>query len=76
MEEKQFSEIGNYWNRKGENEIDLIALNDMEKRLIFHEVKRNKKRINIPLLERKSEEIIRKYPNYQIEYKALSLEDM
>ena len=76
MESKQFSEIGNYWNRKGEDEIDLIALNDMEKRLIFHEVKRNKKRINIHLLERKSEEIARRFPNYFIEYKALSLDDM
>ena len=76
IETKQFSEIGNYWDRKGENEIDLIALNDAEKKLIFHEIKRNKKRISIPLLEKKSEEIARKYQNYHIEYKALSLEDM
>jgi AAA+ ATPase superfamily predicted ATPase len=76
MESKQFSEIGNYWNRRGEDEIDIVALNDMDKKLIFCEVKRNKNRISIPLLEKKSEEIIRKYSNYHIEYKALSLEDM
>ena len=76
MESKQFSEIGNYWNRKGEDEIDIVALNDMGKKMIFCEVKRNKNRISIPLLEKKSEEIIRKYSNYHIEYKALSLNDM
>jgi AAA+ ATPase superfamily predicted ATPase len=76
MEAKQFSEIGNYWDKKGENEIDLIALNDMEKQLVFYEVKRNKKRISIPLLEKKSDEIVRRYPNYRIEYKTFSLEDM
>jgi AAA+ ATPase superfamily predicted ATPase len=76
MEAKHFSGIGNYWNKKGKDEIDLIALNDMEKRLVFYEVKRNKKRISIPLLEKKSEETVRRYPNYQIEYKAFSLEDM
>ena len=76
METKQFSEIGNYWNRKGEDEIDLIAVNDLEKKMIFYEVKRNKKRISIPLLEKKSEEIARKYSDYHIEYKAFSLEDM
>ena len=76
MEAKQFSEIGNYWNKRGEDEIDIVALNDMEKQLNFYEVKRNKKRISIPLLENKSKEIVRRYPNYQIEYKSFSLEDM
>ena len=76
IEAKQFSEIGNYWNKKGEDEIDLIALNDMEKRLVFYEVKRNKNRVSIPLLEQKSKEIVRKYSNYHVEYQGLSLEDM
>ena len=76
METKQFSEIGNYWNKKGEDEIDIVAVNEMEKRLLFCEVKRNKKRISIPVLEMKSKEIIRKYPNYHVEYKGFSLDDM
>ena len=75
-ETKQFSEIGNYWNSKGEDEIDIVALNDMDKRLVFYEVKRNKNRMSIPLLEKKSKEVVRKYPNYNIEYKAFSLDDI
>ncbi|MDR1169787.1 MAG: ATP-binding protein, partial [Prevotellaceae bacterium] len=65
-ESKRFSEIGNYWNKKGEDEIDIIALNEMEKQLCFYEVKRNKKRINIPLLEKKSGGITQKYPNFNV----------
>jgi len=76
IETKQFSEISSFWNRKGEDEIDLIAFNEMEKKMIFYEVKRNKKRISIPTLEKKATEIIRKYYDYCVEYKGLSLEDM
>jgi len=76
IEAKQFSDIGNYWDRKGENEIDIIAVNEMEKRLCFFEVKRNKKRISISELERKSKIIIKDYPSFSVEYSGLSLENM
>jgi len=48
----------------------------MEKQLFFYEVKRNKKRISIPELEKKSQSIIKDYHSFSIEYKGLSLEDM
>jgi len=76
IESKSFSEVGSYWDKKGENEIDIIALNEMEKQLAFYEVKRNKKRISIPELEKKSKNIIKDYHSFFIEYKGLSLEDM
>ena len=76
METKQFSEISNYWDRKGENEIDIITVNELEKQIIFYEVKRNKKRISIPLLKQKSKNIIRAFSGFSIEYKGVSMEDM
>lgn len=76
IETKAFSDIGSYWNRKGENEIDIIAINEMEKRLCFYEVKRNKNKISIPLLENKASEIVNKFPDYKIEYLGLSMEDL
>ncbi len=76
IESKQFSDIQSYWNRKGENEIDIVAVNDFEKRLVICEVKRNKSRISIPLLQNKAAEIVEKYADYEVEYRALSLEDM
>lgn len=75
-ESKAYSDVQSYWDRKGENEIDLIAVNDFEKRLLIGEVKRNKERINLHILENKATEIARKYADYQIEYKGFSLEDM
>jgi len=76
IEEKRFSDIGNYWDRKGENEVDIVAVNEMEKRLCFYEVKRNKKRINISALENKASEIVKKFPDYNVEYLGLSMEDL
>jgi len=76
IEAKQFSDIGNYWNRKGENEIDIIAVNEMEKLLCFYEIKRNKNKISLPLLENKASEIVKNFPDYNIKYTGLSLEDM
>lgn len=75
-ESKAYSDVQSYWDRKGENEINIIAVNDFEKRLLIGEVKRNKERINLHILENKATEIARKYADYQIEYKGFSLEDM
>ena len=76
METKQFSEISNYWDRKGINEIDIIAVNEMEKRIVFFEVKRNKKRISLPLIKQKTKNIMNHFSDYITEYTALSMEDM
>ena len=76
IETKQFSDIGSYWNRKGENEIDIIAVNEMKKQLCFYEVKRNKNKISLQLLENKSNEIVKKFPDYDVEYQGLSMEDL
>jgi AAA+ ATPase superfamily predicted ATPase len=76
IESNQFSEIGNYWNKKREDEIDIIAVNDYEKIINFYEIKRQKKRISLTVLEDKSEEIVKKYKDYTVEYKGVSLEDM
>ena len=75
-ETKQFSEIGNFWDRKGNNEIDIIAVNDIDKRIVFYEVKRNKKRISLPLLEQKAKNIMSGFSGHTAEYKGLSMDDM
>ncbi len=40
-----FSEAGNFWNRKGTLEVDLILLNKNEKIAYIFEIKRNRKKI-------------------------------
>lgn len=76
IDSKQFSDIQGYWNNKGENEIDIVAVNDYDRQIVFCEVKRNKKKISLPLLENKAIEIVKRYSKYAIQYKGLSLEDM
>lgn len=72
----QYSEIGCYWERGNQNEIDIVAINDLTRHVLIAEVKRNKHRISLPALMEKAIAISTKFNGYQIEYKALSLEDM
>ena len=56
--------------------IDLVAVNDMEKSMVIVEVKMNPKKINLELLKRKAEKLVSLRPDYSVEYKGLSLEDI
>lgn len=76
IESKQYSDIQGYWDSKGENEIDIVAINERDKRLEFYEVKRNPDKISLEVLKRKSFKIASKFPKYHVEYRGLSLKDM
>lgn len=67
---------GNYWDSKGENEIDLIALNEFEKSGIVAEVKRNYAKINYALLAQKVANLPKEFSAYRLEQKGFSLNDM
>lgn len=71
-----FSYIGSYWDSKGENEIDIIALNEMKKKALIAEVKLNKNRISLNILKKKSEKIRDFIKDYKIEFAAYGLEDV
>lgn len=73
---KQFSEIGTFWDKKNQNEIDIVAINEMEKRVLFAEVKLNKAKIDLTELREKSQVLDRYLTGYSKEFLALSLEDM
>jgi AAA+ ATPase superfamily predicted ATPase len=75
-EEETVSVIGSFWDKKGENEIDLIALNDFDKTAIVAEVKRNPKKISLHTLAMKTAAIQKQLANYKISLKALSLNDV
>jgi len=72
----EYSAIGNYWERGNQNEIDIVAINEDEKRMLIGEVKRNPKKIDLYKVEQKSLKLIAKYKKYSINYKGFSLEDM
>ena len=75
-EEERITNIGSYWDSKGENEIDLIALNDLDKTAIIAEVKRNPKKINLKLLQTKANTINKELSKYKTELRGLSIDDM
>lgn len=78
-ERDEYTRIGYWHDRKGENEIDIIAEDEVEQRLEIYEVKRQKKNIDLPLLSEKAGvymKSVKRYENYSVEVKGLSLEDL
>lgn len=72
----QYSQIGNYWEKGNKNEIDIVAVNEIEKTMLLVEVKINPQKISIQKLQEKSKKLIDKFPHYQVEFRGLSLEDL
>ncbi len=77
MERGEFTQVGNWWDRKGENEIDLIALNEFDHTGIIAEIKRNPNKINAVELRRKVDALPSSdFGKYQWQLQGLSMEDM
>ena len=76
LTEKVFSKIGSYWEKGNENEIDIVALNEYEKTAIIAEVKRNSKNINISTLQNKAINLVKQLPEYSVEYRGFSMNEM
>jgi hypothetical protein len=75
-ESERVTHIGKYWDKKGQNEIDLIALNKLDKKALVAEIKRNPEKINLKILEEKIKTIKKELSIYKVELKGFSMEDM
>ncbi len=78
-ESQQYTQIGQYWDRKGENEIDIVAINEIDGVADIFEVKKQRDRYNETLLKQKMETLLAACPElkkYNIHLGCLSLEDM
>ncbi len=75
-EKERVTEVGHWWDKSGENEIDLIAIEKLDKRVTIGEVKRNEKKISMQALEEKCANIRSHFRGYQVQFVALSLGDM
>jgi AAA+ ATPase superfamily predicted ATPase len=75
-ESQQFSSIGQYWQRNGENEIDLIAISDLDRTAIVGEVKLRAKNIDLGILKRKAQAIEKHLRGYTVRYTGFSLMDI
>ena len=78
-ESGEWTAVGQWWDKKGENEIDLIAVNELEDKIQFAEIKRNPKKIRLEKLREKAEVFLKnnaKYQKFFVSFKGLSLEDL
>lgn len=71
-----YNDIGSYWERGNQNEIDIVAVNDEKQTMLIAEIKRNPKKINLKGLEVKASKLMAKYKKYEYEFRGYSLEDV
>ena len=77
METGIYTQVGNWWDRKGLNEIDMIALNEFDHTALVAEIKRNPKKISMSELESKLNSLPKSdFGRYSFELKGLSIDDM
>ncbi len=79
IETGRYTNIGGFWNRKGLNEIDLIAVNELKKTAEIVEIKRNAANIDFGKLKEKGENFLKitgELKGYNIKYSGLSMLDM
>lgn len=75
----QYTRLGYWHDRKGENEIDIIAEDEIDNKIEFIEVKRQAKNFDEEILKAKSESFMKtvgSFKDYEIIYRGLSIEDM
>ncbi|MBR1835836.1 MAG: hypothetical protein IJ783_00975 [Kiritimatiellae bacterium] len=78
-ESGRYTQIGNWWDRKGENEIAIIAADDVGRTMEFYEVKRDGSGYDENKLRRKAEAFLTsagQYSGYAQAFFGLSLADM
>lgn len=76
QEEQKLTSIGGWWDRKSQNEIDIIAINSLEKTCRIYEVKRQSKKINMELLAQKARQFEENIPGYETSLSGVSMVDM
>ena len=78
-EEGQYTQIGSWWSRNGEDEIDIIAIDELSRQATFYEVKRQQKNLDLSLLARRKDTFLtatRQLKGYTFEIKGLTMADM
>lgn len=75
-EKPRVTQVSHWWDNKGENEIDLIAISKLDGKATVAEVKRTPKKFDAKVLEGKYQYIKKHLRGYTVECIGLSMEDM
>ena len=79
IERKEYTRIGTWWDRKGENEIDIVAENELSNEATFIEIKRKKENFDTIILSQKVDIFTRAtgmFKDYTTSQKCLSMSEM
>lgn len=78
LESGQWDRVGGWWDSKGQNEIDLVAISKETRKVLIGEVKTNPHKFDEAKLRLKAQEFLKeqKLLGYEIELRRLSVEDM
>jgi len=79
VETTSYTRMGSWWDRKGENEIDLVCDDEFAGKIAFYEVKIDPKRIDLKALKEKTAAFFAKNPELKgrkVSFRALSINDM
>lgn len=72
-------DVGGWWDRRGENELDIVAIDSLARKAEIAEVKRNPKKVSEAILAMKAKAFFDANPSaagYDLALRSLSLEDM
>lgn len=75
-EKERVTEVSHWWDNQGKNEIDLIALERLDRHAVVAEVKRNPERFKPKELEEKYQNIKKHLNGYKVDLIGLSMNDM
>ena len=75
-EKERVTEVSHWWDSLGNNEIDLIALERLDRHATIAEIKRNPQKFNPKVLEERYEHIKPHLRAYKVRLIGLSMEDM
>lgn len=79
VESELYTRIGYWHDRRGENELDIIAADELERSVTFCEVKRQEKELDMSILRAKADVFLQttgKFKKFEPQFRGLSMEDM
>lgn len=75
----RYTRLGHWYDRRGENEIDLIAADELAGKVTFFEVKRQAKEIHLDVLRRRADVFLTatgQFADYEKAYEGLCMDNM
>lgn len=71
-----YTSVGSYWERGNRNEIDIVAIDEIHRRILLAEVKMRKESFRPALLRGSARNLVSRFADYEVEYRSLSLDDI